>query len=256
MPVIVASRGGGKRDGFFAGGGANMDETWFAPVCTYCERADGSFWAEPVNALSNAAFLIAAEAVAWRERQAPRRDPVVLGLAGLVAVIGLGSFLFHTLAVRWSLLADVIPIAAFIHAYFFLAMRRFFAFGPGPALAATLLFAAFGFGLEPALDILFGPALAAATNGSLGYAPAILALLGVGTGLLMPRGGHDPARHAAGVSLLGLAGLFALSLAFRTLDRSLCASLPLGTHFLWHVLNAGVLGGLLVTALRYRARRG
>ncbi|MCJ2080976.1 ceramidase domain-containing protein [Methylobacterium sp. J-090] len=234
-----------------------MDETWFAPVCAYCERADGSFWAEPVNALSNVAFLIAAGAVAWRERRGARPDPVILVLAGLVAVIGLGSFLFHTLAVRWSLLADVIPIAAFIHAYFFLAMRRFFAFGPGPALAATLLFAAFGFGLEPALDILLGPALAAATNGSIAYVPAILALVGVGAGLLVPqRGGRDPARYAAGTGLLAIAGLFALSLAFRTLDRSLCASLPLGTHFLWHILNAGVLSALLVTALRYRSRRG
>lgn len=234
-----------------------MDETWFAPVRAYCERSDGAFWSEPVNALSNAAFLIAAVAVAWRERRAQRPDPAVRALAGLVAVIGLGSFLFHTLAVRWSLLADVIPIALFIHAYFLLAMRRFFRLGLGRALAATLLFAAFGFGLEPGLEALVGPAPAAATNGSLAYGPAILALVGVGAGLLVPRqGGPTPARYAAGTGLLTLAGLFALSLAFRTLDRTLCASLPFGTHFLWHVLNAGVLCGLLLTALRYRAREG
>ncbi|NJN40478.1 MAG: hypothetical protein HC807_06085 [Gammaproteobacteria bacterium] len=32
-----------------------------------------------------------------------------------------------------------------------------------------------------------------------------------------------------------------MSLTFRTLDRDLCAAIPLGTHFLWHLLNAVVL---------------
>lgn len=229
-----------------------MPETWFAPICAYCERTDATFWAEPVNALSNIAFLIAALAVVRHERRGAQPDPFVRVLAGLVAVVGLGSFLFHTTAVRWSLLADVVPIGLFIHAYFFLALRRFFELGRGPALVATVAFAAFGFGLEPALDAATGISLDAVTNGSIGYVPAILALVGIGTSLLLQ--GRGTARHAAGISLLSFAGLFALSLAFRTLDRLLCASLPVGTHFLWHTLNAGVLYGLLATALRYRSR--
>ena len=31
---------------------------WSTPVDLYCERLGPSFWAEPVNAFSNAAFLI------------------------------------------------------------------------------------------------------------------------------------------------------------------------------------------------------
>lgn len=228
-----------------------MMETWFAPVRAYCERTDASFWAEPLNAVSNGAFLVAALAVVWRERRGIPADPVALALAALIAVVGIGSFLFHTLAVRWSLFADVIPIALFIYAYFVLAMRRFLGLGILAAVVATGLFAGFNVGLEPVLDAATGRSMAAATNGSLSYLPAVLALIGVAVALFLVRPGEPAARRAA-VALLGIAALFAVSLTLRTLDAALCRSLPFGTHFLWHLLNATVLYGLLVTAMRFR----
>jgi hypothetical protein len=220
-----------------------MNPSWFEPVRAYCERTDAAFWSEPVNAATNAAFLVAALAAALRARG----DRPVLALAAVVAVVGIGSFLFHTLANRWSMLADVIPIAVFIHGYFGLALARFFGLRPGLAAVATLAFAGAGFGLAPALDALTGRDLAALTNGSIDYLPALLALLGVGLGL---------ARRApwAGRAVLGTGALFVVSLAFRTLDARACAALPLGTHFLWHGLNALVLYRLLATAARFRAR--
>ena len=36
---------------------------WSAPIDAYCERLGPQFWAEPVNAATNGAFLIAALAV-------------------------------------------------------------------------------------------------------------------------------------------------------------------------------------------------
>lgn len=231
-----------------------MSETWFAPIRAYCERGDAGFWAEPLNAVSNGAFLIAAAAAAWRERR-EGPDPAARALAALVAIVGIGSFLFHTYAVRWSLFADVIPIALFIYAYFLLAMRRFFGLGVGAAIAATLGFAAFGAGLTPALDAATGLSVAALTNGSFGYLPAVLALLGVGAGLLRPQGcALGPGRRQAGLALIAVATLFCVSLAFRTADVALCASWPTGTHFVWHILNAAVLYGLIATALRFRAQ--
>ena len=53
---------------------------------------------------------------------------------------------------------------------------------------------------------------------------------------------------AAGVSrgfLIG-AGLLALSLTFRSLDETLCSALPIGTHFMWHLLNGVMLGWMIV----------
>lgn len=233
-----------------------MAGDWLTPICAYCERSDPGFWAEPVNALSNAAFLVAASLAAWRLRRAGTADVPAFLLSALVAVVGVGSFLFHTLAVRWSLLADVIPIALFIYAYFLLAMRRYFDLGIGAALATTVAFAAVNLGLEPILDGLTGRSMDALTNGSIGYAPAILALAGVAAGLLAPQGCRlGPARHEAGRALLGIAALFAVSLVFRTFDRAVCPVWPLGTHALWHLLNAGVLYGLIAVAARYRRRR-
>ncbi|MER2253398.1 ceramidase domain-containing protein [Methylorubrum podarium] len=218
-----------------------MDASWFEPVRAYCERTDAAFWAEPVNALSNAAFLIAAALAARRARG----DGPVLALAGIVFVVGIGSFLFHTLANRWSMLADVIPIAVFIYGYFALAMARFFGLRPAAATALTLAFAGLSFGLTPALDALSGRSVSGLTNGSIDYVPAILALLGVGLALL---------RRAPGTarSVLATAGIFLVSLTFRTVDVGVCARLPLGTHFLWHGLNAVVLYRLLIAATRFR----
>ncbi|CAO4164939.1 Ceramidase domain-containing protein [Methylorubrum populi] len=219
-----------------------MDASWFEPVRAYCERTDAGFWAEPVNALTNAAFLLAAGFAVRRARG----DGPVLALAAVVFVVGLGSFLFHTLANRWSMLADVIPIAVFIYGYFALAMIRFFGLGPLVATAVTLAFAAFNLGLTPALDALSGRSVAGLTNGSIDYVPAILALLGVGLALL-------PRAPGIARSVLVTAGIFLVSLAFRTVDVASCGSLPLGTHFLWHVLNAVVLYRLLVAAAEFEA---
>ena len=79
----------------------------------YCERIDGSFWAEPLNAVTNAAFLVAALAGFWLWRRQGGRDAVTLVLIELVFAIGIGSFLFHTVPNRWTLLADVVPIQLF-----------------------------------------------------------------------------------------------------------------------------------------------
>ncbi|WP_342151851.1 hypothetical protein [Methylorubrum sp. SB2] len=218
-----------------------MNSSWFEPVRAYCERTDAAFWSEPVNAATNAAFLVAALMAALRARG----DRPVLALAGVVAVVGIGSFLFHTLANRWSMLADVIPIALFIHGYFGLALARFFGLPIRAAVLGTLAFAGLGFGLSPALDALTGRDVAALTNGSVDYAPAVLALFGVGLALL----GRAP---WAGRAILATGGVFLVSLAFRTVDARACAALPLGTHFLWHALNALVLYRLLATAARFR----
>lgn len=39
-----------------------------------------------------------------------------------------------------------------------------------------------------------------------------------------------------------------MSLTMRSIDNALCGSLPLGTHWLWHLLNALVLYLLLRAA--------
>lgn len=207
-------------------------------VDLYCERSGVGLWAEPANALSNLAFFAAAW-IGWRAlRRSGRVDPVVATLVILVAVIGLGSFLFHTFANVWSVIADIAPITIFIYAYLALALRRFLAFAWPATAALLLLFVALSWALETTLR----PLLAA----SAGYVPAFIAMLATGS-LLFAR------HHAAGPWLLTAALVFLVSLTLRTLDEPLCRTFPLGTHFLWHLLNAATLSILLLAATRHGA---
>jgi hypothetical protein len=203
----------------------------------YCERLAPGLWEEPLNAVTNLAFIIAAMllvAALRRADAAVRRDPAILALVALVFLIGLGSGLFHTFATRWAVLTDVIPIALFILLYMYLALRRMVALPPwGSGLGVAIVLA-----LTVVMPLGFGFSVST-------YGVALAAMLGVG-GFL-----HIGRRHPAGPRILVAAGLFALSLAFRTADLPLCAALPIGTHFLWHVLNAAVLYSLVRTMMRH-----
>ncbi len=213
----------------------------------YCERADPSFWAEPLNALSNGAFLLAALAGFVLLRRGGQRDWPAGVLVGLVFAIGIGSFLFHTMPQRWTLLADVVPIQLFAFFYFALALQRFLGLSPIVAGLGTLAFLAASLGLSAAL----APWLPPAARGSAGYASFALALFGVAAALRW--------RNSAGATagLIGAAGLvFALSLTLRSLDGAVCPQVPLGLHWAWHLLNATVLYLLLRAAITYRRPSG
>jgi len=213
---------------------------WATQVDTYCERIDFSFWSEPVNAVSNAAFLLAAVVALVAARRSGRLDGGVAVLIALTAVIGVGSFLFHTFATRWAALADVVPIQLFIVAYLALAMRQFFRLAWPASAAIAVGFAAIAIPIGRALRGLVGETV----RGSVGYLPALLALVVVAA-LLAGR------RHPAARSLAGAAGLFVVSLGFRSVDLPLCDAWPLGTHFLWHLLNGVLLGWLMLIIVRY-----
>jgi hypothetical protein len=206
----------------------------------YCERIGPGLWAEPWNAATNLAFIFAALLLAATVRRAEadvRRDPGILGLVALVFVIGLGSGLFHSFARFWSMLADVIPIALFILLYMYLALRRLLAL----PLWGCLLGVAVVLVLTVVMPVGFGFSVST-------YGVALAAMLGVGGAL------HLGQRHPAGPRILLAAGLFAVSLAFRTADLPLCAVLPLGTHFVWHILNAVVLFSLTRTMMIHGKR--
>lgn len=231
--------------------------SWSDQIFRYCERgADPSFWAEPLNAATNAAFLVAG-LLALAEiarKSAGDRGIAEMLLAVLVLVIGTGSFLFHTYATRWAAIADTAPIGMFMLAYLGYALRRLLGL---PWLATAIGLALFVAALKVAGDIECRPRLLAVTaaargpclNGTAGYLPAFLAMAGIG-GVLAVRG------HRAWRYLVAAAGVFLVSMLFRTIDLEVCALTRVlgkarGTHFLWHVLNATTLYLLLVAAIRH-----
>lgn len=235
--------------------------SWGDKIFRYCERgSDPSFWAEPANAISNGAFIIAAVAAAILLSRTSRRDGVAAEwfLTGVLAVIGLGSFLFHTFATRWAAVADVAPIGVFMFAYLGYALRRFLA-APWIGVAAGL--ALFAGAMHVAGDIDCRPTLLSVTaaargpclNGTVGYAPAFMAMVLIGAVMAL-RG------RAGGSIVLAAGGVFLVSMFFRTIDFEVCALTRVaghvfGTHFLWHLLNATTLFLLLAAAARHGAER-
>ena len=196
-----------------------------AYVDLYCERLVPGLLAEPVNASTNLAFFVAAW-VLWREtRQQGTRPPEILLLIGLIVAIGIGSSLFHTFAETWARWADTIPILLFQLAFLWAYSRQVMQWGIAPAAILLAAFLAAG---------LYAREFPEPFNSSLFYAPAIAVLLGLGV--------YHWLRAGTGRALLfAAAGVFVVSLFFRTVDSGICSQFPLGTHFLWHLLNPVVL---------------
>ncbi len=216
---------------------------WTASIDIYCERTSAAFWAEPANALTNISFFLAA-LIAWRiARREGKLDPVNFTLIFLTFSVAVGSSLFHTFAQKWAELADMIPIALFAVLYIALSVRRFFIkTWPQTALIgfAYFLFCAatlYLLGLFPAQALAW-------MNGSHIYIPVFGGILALG--LFLQRAGHP----ATGMIRAAIA-VFAVSLVFRTIDKTVCATFPLGTHFLWHLLNGLLVGLLLVAIIRH-----
>ena len=209
----------------------------------YCERTTPEFWAEPINAITNAAFILAAVTALFAARRAGRLDGPVLWLVGLMAVIGTGSFLFHTFATVWAAIADTAPIMLFILSYFTIAMRVFGGFGWGRSLLLTLGFVGVLIGLSWILNMVLRDII----GGSVSYVPALLAIWAVGFWL-------RTRMHPAGNWLLTVGCIFAVSLTARAIDLPLCSDIAAGTHWAWHVLNGVVLGTLTMAVIRHGGR--
>jgi hypothetical protein len=208
---------------------------WGRAVDLYCERTDPSFWAEPFNAVTNASFLIAAlvALVQWRRGG---NDWPVLALIAVTFAIGIGSFVFHTVATSGAAKFDTIPIAVFIYGYLLLALRRYLGLPLVMSIAILVAFSAFNYAEAALVPV-------GALNGSHAYLPALAALLAVAWPVRASR---------AGRLMFAAAGTLVASLTFRSIDMAVCDALPLGTHFIWHSLNGLALYLLLRAALAGR----
>lgn len=213
---------------------------WFAPVDSYCERTGPEYWSEPINAVTNAAFLIAAF-IMWRRTRGAGL-PLATAMVVVLAVIGVGSWLFHTHANRLTGLMDVLPILGFILLYVFAATRDYFGARGWVAALVTAGFVPYAAATVPLFAMVPG------LGSSAGYAPVPLLIL-IYAALLRRRYPATARGLAVG------AGILIVSLIFRTLDQPLCDVVPLGTHFMWHILNGLMLGWMIEVYRRHMTAR-
>ena len=191
----------------------------------YCERCGPGLLAEPLNATTYLAFLIAAWAAWVLARRLNSLSSGIQGMIFLAVSIGIGSALFHTFATGWGRVLDVVPILLFQLLFLWFYTRQVIEIRAVLAAAAVVIFL---------VTTLMGRQFPEVLNRSLTYAPAFLLLVGLGLYHLVKR---KPGR----LLLVAAAGVFALSFLFRSIDLAVCPYFPIGTHFLWHILTAGVL---------------
>ena len=191
----------------------------------YCERTGPGLWAEPLNTVTNVAFFVVAFLLRRLIQEKGIRSQAPGYLVYLIAVLGLGSVLFHLFATRWAQALDVIPILLFqtLYLWYYTTRvasldRRFVAAGLGLYVLVALVTAN-----HP--DVLFG---------SLGYVPGliVLSILGI-CHVITGRHGRD--------TLTVASALYLAAVCFRSVDRAVCGAFPVGTHFIWHVLAAAVM---------------
>ncbi len=90
------------------------------------------------------------------------------------------------------------------------------------------LFAVASVGAFLLLTFLTFP-FAGVLHGALVYTPGLIVALVLGVF-------HATERMVARFTLLAAAGVYLAALFFRTIDNEVCSVLPIGTHFLWHLL--------------------
>lgn len=199
---------------------------------TYCERCGPGLFDEPINALSNLVFLLAAWA-AWRLAARQRALSVGLWLLiGLSISIGGGSALWHTFATSWALVLDVVPIMLFQLSFLWLYGRQVAQLHF--AVVTALLGGYLGVGLW------LWDCRSEWLNGALIYVPTLVLSWVVGLHYFW-------SGRRERCILLASAAVLCAALLCRSIDLVVCRQLPFGTHFLWHVFN-----GLVV----YLAMRG
>tara|TARA_B100000282_G_scaffold282579_1_gene245495 strand:+ start:43 stop:699 length:657 start_codon:yes stop_codon:yes gene_type:complete len=206
----------------------------FKSIDIYCERLDIGIWAEPINAVTNVAFILASIFM-WL-----RCKNLVEGrvLSFLLFSIGCGSFLFHTFAQTWAAILDVAAILIFILTYIFIANRSFLAWSKMVSLIGVILFFPYQLLLANILSNIqfFGS--------SVQYIPVAI-LIFIYSGLLRKT---EP--NLSRGLLIG-ATILCLSIVFRIIDEPLCSILSVGTHFVWHILNAIMLSWMIEILRRH-----
>jgi len=205
----------------------------------YCERVGMGVFAEPLNAVSNISFLLAALAAWVLAQRTGTRSAEIRVLVAIGASVGIGSFLWHTYPTMLTLLLDVVPILAFFIWYIWLytrdiiGMRSVFS---AASVAAFLLATFFFFQYS---DVL---------HGALIYSPGLLLVLVLGIF-------QASEQRVARFTLLAAAGVYLAALFFRTIDNEVCPVLPSGTHVLWHLL-IGLVTYLAMRSLILSAATG
>lgn len=182
-------------------------------IFQYCENYNLWVINQPLNILSNLAFLVCAYLIHRRYTL-----PAIGRLALVTLCIGVGSIVWHSSEQYYGLVLDIIPIIIWVIMLLRIIYTNIYALSRHAStiwiIAFLILSVVTGITLEAIMPQMTGAFLPI----------AILAIV---------VGSKSGARafYAAGAAL-------GVAMVMRIIDMDICQQLPIGTHWLWHVFCA------------------
>ena len=207
----------------------------FSKFPQYCESATNFWLHEPLNAITNLAFIIGAYYLFKLIKKEKLSMPLGLILLSLMIILGLGSLAWHSYRSLPTLLLDEIPIYIFIiFAGYYLTQTLTRSHKITLMILASISAAYYLiFAYIPGINI---------SNGVLKYIFALLIFLVLSTFIVK--------KFGSGYNFILSFSIFAVAIIFRIIDLFVCSNFPIGTHFVWHILVAMVMYLVSITILR------
>ncbi|MCX7696565.1 MAG: ceramidase [Bacteroidales bacterium] len=215
-------------------------ETWL-----YLQRGENSFIVEPWNAYSSLLFIVGAFLIYIYLRKKRISFPFMqFVFIPLLFLGGLGSTFYHAFrAHRWIMWLDVMPM-------FVLTLAISFHFWQKITHRSWLTILILIFFILSRMTVFELLPLQLAINVS-------YAIVGIAMGLPLCWVAYKT--HFYKLSfLIGAMIMFVISLFFRWLDDISLNSMPIGTHWLWHVFSTigSVLAGIYIIHLFMYEKHG
>ena len=194
-----------------------MDHTFF-----YCERTNLDLLSEPLNFFTNLFFLIASILLLFNKAIKDKK------YALLIFLIGIGSMLLHSIPNKLTGGLDVLFIMLFVYYYIYkiyikLNIKKYFSI----IISISFILFCFIFGYFFINTFLGSSAF---------YLPIILHLILLYFYFLFNKKIYKHYKLLLYISIL-----FSCSFLLRSVDIHICNIFFIGTHFIWHILNAVVL---------------
>ena len=199
-----------------------MENFYSRWITEYCERIGNEFYSEPFNALSNIAFFVSAFFIYKLLKKHAIKSFGYWFLFTLLVLGSIGSLLWHSFRNPLTLSLDAVPIFIFFFTFVYLLLEQL----TRSKRKALILLVSF-FILQVLASYVFPTFL----NGSIRHVVNGIAFLGIVVWLYKKYANFS--RHLPVAFLL-----YILAILLRSIDNSVCSIFPVGTHFMWHVLNA------------------
>lgn len=201
-----------------------MENFYWRYISQYCERAGAGFFSEPFNVISSLAILVSAYFIYKFLKKQAIKSFRYWFLFLLLVIVGFGSILWHSFRHPLVLALDAIPIYIFFFTFLYLLLKRL----TESTIGALVLLISF-FVVQVLASYFFPDFI----NGTVRH--VIFATFSLSLIIWVYRKFKNLNRH-----LLAAFLLYVLAIIFRLIDNSVCSIFPIGTHFLWHILNAAV----------------